>query len=418
LAVAWCAAVAVNRAVIIGGGAAGYFAAIACAEAAPGHEVVICEGSGEVLSKVRISGGGRCNVTHHCFEARTLSGNYPRGTRELLGPLSHFGPREVVAWFAERGVELKAEADGRMFPLSDDSQTIIDCLRSAAQAAGVRVRLHTGVRAVQRADGRLRLTLADEALDAEAVLLATGSARSGQQLAAQLGHTLVPPVPSLFTFTCPEPWIHALSGVSVPLVQLSLHGLREEIRTEGPLLCTHWGLSGPAVLRASAWGARLLHEAAYRCEVRIDWLAGASADAWCAQQRRDHGAKLPRSTPPAALPRRLWEALLDAGGFTAEVAWAQWPRDQLTRLAQQLNACPIRMTGKGVFKEEFVTAGGVARDEVSWRTMESRRCPGFYCAGECLDVDAITGGFNFQNAWTTGWLAGKAMAQRLCGEAS
>jgi predicted Rossmann fold flavoprotein len=402
-------------AVVIGGGAAGFFAAITCAEAAPGQQVLLLEGSGEVLSKVRISGGGRCNVTHHCFDPRALSANYPRGTRELLGPLSRFGPRDVVAWFAARGVELKAEDDGRMFPVTDSSQTIIDCLRSAADAAGVTVRLNTGVRAIQRDGERLRLELAGETLTADVVLLATGSSRSGQQLAAQLGHTLVPPVPSLFTFTCPEPWIRALSGVSVPQVHLSLHGLDGEVDTQGPLLCTHWGLSGPAVLRASAWGARLLHAANYQCEVRIDWLAGASATALCDSLRRHHGGKLPRNTPPPQLPRRLWEALLEASGIDDTQPWAQLGRERLDVLVQRLNACPIAMTGKSVFKEEFVTAGGIAREELSWRTMESRRCPGLYCAGECIDVDAITGGFNFQNAWTTGWLAGNAMGERLIG---
>lgn len=400
-------------AVVIGGGAAGFFAAITCAEAAPGHAVLLLEGSGDVLSKVRISGGGRCNVTHHCFEPRTLATNYPRGTRELLGPLSRFGPRDVVAWFAARGVDLKNEDDGRMFPVTDSSQTIIDCLRAAADAAGVTVRLNTSVRAIERVGNQLKLDLATDTLMADAVLLATGSSRSGQQLAAQLGHTLVPPVPSLFTFTCPEPWIRALSGVSVPLAHISLHGLAEGISASGPLLCTHWGLSGPAVLRASAWGARLLHAADYHCEVRVDWLGGTSGTALCDSMRRAHGGRLPRNTPPPQLPRRLWEALLDTSGISDGVPWAQLSREQLASLIQRLNACPIAMTGKGVFKEEFVTAGGVARDEVSWRTMESRRCPGFHCAGECIDVDAITGGFNFQNAWTTGWLAGNAMGERL-----
>lgn len=400
-------------AAIIGGGAAGFFAAIACAEAAPGHRVVILEGSGDPLAKVRISGGGRCNVTHAAEEAKRLVGSYPRGARELLGPFHRFGPREVVAWFAARGVELKTEDDGRMFPTTDRSDTIIACLRGAADAAGVETRLHAGVRALSRDGAGFALDTASGALAADTVLLATGSAPAGQRLAQGLGHELVAPVPSLFTFTCPEPWIRALAGVSVERVRLRLASLAEPIATEGPLLCTHWGLSGPAVLRASAWGARALHAAGYRCTVEIDFLDGEDATSWIDAQRRSSGARLVRTTPHAALPRRLWEALVTLAGIADDQPWSQLTAAQRTALGGRLGACAVAMTGKGVFKEEFVTAGGVARQEVDWRTMESRRCPGLHLAGECLDVDAITGGFNFQSAWTTGWLAGHAMASRL-----
>ena len=399
--------------VIIGGGAAGFFAAITCAEANPGQSVVILEATGEVLAKVRISGGGRCNVTHDCLEPKTLVGNYPRGTRELLGPFSRFGPRQVIAWFEGRGVELKVEEDGRMFPTTDSSQTIIDCLASAAEAAGVQVRRNAAVKALTREGERWQVTTAGEVITADAVLLATGSGKSGHALAAALGHTVVPPVPSLFTFTIPEPWIRELAGLSVEDVHLTLLDLTEEITTRGPLLCTHWGFSGPAALRASAWGARVLAAVDYRCSVRVDWLAGASAAEWCAGMRRASGAKLPKNSPPSAIPRRLWEALLLRAGIRDGLGWAQLTKEQVEALAGQLNACTVAMTGKSTFKDEFVTAGGVARDEVHWRTMESRRAPGLFIAGECLDVDAITGGFNFQNAWTSGWLAGNAMAERL-----
>jgi predicted Rossmann fold flavoprotein len=250
-------------------------------------------------------------------------------------------------------------------------------------------------------------------MEADAVLLATGSAKSGHRLAEALGHHLVPPVPSLFTFTCPEPWIRALAGVSVDEVHLTLLDLAEEVATRGPLLCTHWGLSGPAVLRASAWGARHLAAAGYRCRVRIDWFAGAPAAEWCATRRREHGAKLPKNTPPAQLPRRLWEALLLRAGVPDGIGWAQLTKERMAALAGDLGACIVSMTGKSTFKEEFVTAGGIAREEINWRSMESRDHPGLFIAGECLDVDAITGGFNFQNAWTGGWLAGQAMAERL-----
>lgn len=400
-------------AVIIGGGAAGFFAAITCAEANPGHAVIILEATGEVLAKVRISGGGRCNVTHDCLEPKTLVGNYPRGTRELLGPFSRFGPRQVIAWFEGRGVELKVEEDGRMFPTTDSSQTIIDCLTSAAEAAGVQVRRNAAVKALTNEGECWQVTTAGEVITADAVLLATGSGKSGHALAAHLGHTVVPPVPSLFTFTIPEPWIKELAGLSVENVHLTLLDLTEEITTTGPLLCTHWGFSGPAALRASAWGARVLAAVNYRCRVRVDWLAGASATDWCAGMRKNHGAKLPKNAPPSAIPRRLWEALLQRAGIRDGIGWAQLTKEQMESLAGQLNACTVTMTGKSTFKDEFVTAGGVAREEVTWRTMESRKAPGLFIAGECLDVDAITGGFNFQNAWTSGWLAGNAMAERM-----
>lgn len=400
-------------AIIIGGGAAGFFAAITCAEANPEHSVIILEATGEVLAKVRISGGGRCNVTHDCLEPKTLVGNYPRGTRELLGPFSRFGPRQVIAWFEGRGVELKVEEDGRMFPTTDRSQTIIDCLTSAAEAAGVEVRTQTVVKALTQVDGRWQVDTATDSITADAVLLASGSGKSGHRLAEALGHTVVQAVPSLFTFTIPEPWIRELSGLSVDPVHLTLLDLAEELTTTGPLLCTHWGFSGPAALRASAWGARLLATVNYRCRVRVDWLAGASAADWCAGMRKNHGAKLPKNAPPSAIPRRLWDALLLRAGVVDGVGWAQLIKDQMDALAGQLNACTVAMTGKSTFKDEFVTAGGVAREEVTWRTMESRKAPGVFIAGECLDVDAITGGFNFQNAWTSGWLAGNAMAERL-----
>jgi predicted Rossmann fold flavoprotein len=406
-----------RTAVIIGGGASGFFAAITCAETNPAHTVIVLEATSDVLAKVRISGGGRCNVTHNCLEPKLLTGNYPRGMRELLGPFSRFGPRHVISWFAERGVELKVEDDGRMFPITDSSQTIIDCLTLAAKNAGVQIRTQAAVKNIlpqmPENPGRWRVDLTSESIAADVVLLATGSSKSGQQLAASLGHVIVPPVPSLFTFTLNEPWLRELAGLSVDQVQLTLLDVGEDITTQGPLLCTHWGISGPATLRASAWGARVLATANYHCRVRIDWLAGASASAWCATMRASSGAKLPKNTPPAAIPRRLWEALLQRADIRDGMGWAQLSKEQLTALSEQLNDCTLTMTGKSTFKDEFVTAGGVARDQVHWRTMESRTAPGIFIAGECLDVDAITGGFNFQNAWTSGWLAGQEMAKQL-----
>jgi predicted Rossmann fold flavoprotein len=407
-------------AIVIGGGAAGCFAAITCAEVAQGHQVHVLEGSATLLAKVRISGGGRCNVTHDCPEPRRLVQAYPRGSRELLGPFARFGPVEAQTWFAERGVPLVREADGRLFPATNQSATVVECLVRAMHDAGVLVHLRRAVRGLTPAappgQGWL-LATADGPLQADAVLMATGSARPAQDLLRSLGLPLVEPVPSLFTFTCAEAWITDLAGVAVEDVRLALPDLDEPYQSRGPLLCTHWGVSGPAVLKASAWAARSLHRAGYRCRLIIDWLPDdpEGSPAAIADRRRRQGAQLVRTHPPSPLPRRLWEALLARAGIDPERTWAQLTAAQSSALHGMLHACPLQMVGKGVFKEEFVTAGGVDRAAVSWRSMESRRHPGLFVAGECLDVDAITGGYNFQHAWTSGYLAGLAMAQRLAG---
>ncbi len=403
-----------GTAVIVGGGAAGFFAAITCAEASPGHEVIILEATGQTLAKVRISGGGRCNVTHDCLIPKKLVTHYPRGSQELLGPFSRFGPEQVIEWFSYRGVTLKTEADGRMFPETDQSQTIIDCLTESAHDAGVKIQLHQPVRAVRRNDSHgWRIEVKNDMIAATTVLLATGSHKSGHKICEHLGHTVVAPVPSLFTCTCQEMWIRTLAGVAVESVTVTLLDTEEKIITHGPLLCTHWGISGPAVLRASAWGARALAAANYKTRITIDWLNGENAQEWCDNMRASSGGKLIKNTTPSVIPRRLWEALVQQAGIAETGTWSQLARDQVASLARQLNECPLTMTGKSTFKDEFVTAGGLARDEINWRTMESRQHAGLFLAGECLDVDAITGGFNFQNAWTTGWLAGNAMAACL-----
>jgi predicted Rossmann fold flavoprotein len=364
---------------------------------------------------VRISGGGRCNVTHACFDPRALSKRYPRGGRALIGPFTRFQPRDTVAWFESRGVTLKTEADGRMFPVTDSSETIIDCLMSAAAAAGVELRTDTGVdHLVRQSDGSFLLTLSDGgAVTADRVLLATGGSRAaaGTSLAALLGHTIEPPVPSLFTFEIRTPWVRALSGLSVPDVEASIPGTR--LRERGPLLFTHWGVTGPSILRLSAWGARDLHARDYRFELEVNWLPTQRADAVAGlldNIRRDQPAKLVTNTPVAPLPSRLWEALVTAAGIANDTRWSQLPRDAQQRLIMQLRETRLAVTGKSLNKDEFVTCGGVRLPEVDFRTMESRVCPGLHLAGEVLDVDGVTGGFNFQAAWTTGWLAGRAMA--------
>jgi len=404
-----------RRVIVVGGGPAGVFAAIACAEAAPKAEVTVLEKGPEFLAKVRISGGGRCNVTHACFEPRELAERYPRGERALIGPFKRFQPRDTVAWFESRGVKLKTESDGRMFPVSDDSRTIVDCLLRAAKVAGVKLLLRCGVERVTRlATGGFELALSDgDTLSCDRLLLATGGCRTTAvgNLAVSLGHTLESPVPSLFTFHIETPWLRELAGISVESAEVSVPGTG--LREQGALLATHWGLSGPAILRLSAWGARELHSLDYRFPLYVNWLPqlGAEAVSGALQSRRNQQpARLVVNTPIPPLPSRLWEALVLAAAVGRDTRWAALTRAALHRLVQQLIRTELPVTGKSMNKDEFVTCGGVPLGEVDFKTMESRVCPGLHFAGELLDVDGITGGFNFQAAWTTGWIAGRAMA--------
>ncbi len=404
-----------RRVVVVGGGAAGIFGAIACAEAAPASQVTVIEKGAALLSKVRISGGGRCNVTHACFDARELALRYPRGGRALLGPFGVFQPRDTVAWFEARGVPLKTEADGRVFPVSDSSGTVVDCLLRAAVAAGVRLRPSCGVEAVtRRAGGGFELTLPRvERLVCDRLLLATGGCRTAAAgaLAVTLGHALEPPVPSLFAFHVETAWVRELAGVSVEAVEASVPAAG--VRERGALLLTHQGLSGPAVLRASAWGARALHGLGYRFPLRLNWLPDLTDDEVaeeCNRRRRDQPARLVVNTPFAPLTARLWERLVVASGIERGTRWAELTRAGQQRLVRQLVRTELPVTGKSMNKDEFVTCGGVRLSEVAFKTMESRVCPGLFLAGELLDIDGVTGGFNFQAAWTTGWIAGRALA--------
>ena len=396
---------------MVGGGAAGFFAAIAAAE--QGSRVILLEKTARVLDKVRISGGGRCNVTHACFEPREFVTRYPRGGKALLSPFQKFSARDTVAWFEARGVKLKAEADGRMFPITDSSQTIVDCLVSAAQAAGVTVRLNSSVQCVvKNAAGQFELTVGDEKLICDRLLLATGGCRAAAagQLAASLGHTIEAPVPSLFTLQIASPWLASLAGVAVT-AEVSVPGTK--LRERGPVLITHWGLSGPAILRLSAWGARALHDLNYQFALHINWLPESSAEAIQQEfqaRRVTCGAKLLLNVPLFPLTTRLWEQLVAASGVPRDTRWSALSRPQAQALAQQLLRTEFRVTGKSLNKDEFVTCGGVKLDEVNFKTMESKLCPGLHFAGELLDIDGVTGGFNFQAAWTTGHVAGHAMA--------
>jgi predicted Rossmann fold flavoprotein len=399
--------------VVIGGGAAGFFAAITCAEAQPDARVTIVERGASVLQKVKISGGGRCNVTHACFDARELVQHYPRGSRELLGPFLRFGPSDTVAWFEARGVRLKAEADGRMFPVTDSSQTIVECLWQAARQAGVVVQMSARVEGIfQEKENRWRVEIARAApLHADAVLVAAGSSESVWQWLGQLGHRVVPPVPSLFTFNVRDPRLQDLAGVSVPSATVEVADTR--LRARGPLLVTHWGLSGPAILRLSAWGARDLHDVAYAFSLKINWLGDTPLDEVLRivqQQKTESGKKQVAANPQCGLPTRLWQRLVAAAGIGEGLRWADLDKKNTLALATELCAGTYAVRGKSTFKEEFVTAGGVDLREVNFKTFESKLHPGLYFAGEVLDVDAITGGFNFQAAWTGGFIAGHAMA--------
>lgn len=403
-----------TRVIVIGGGAAGFFAAIACAEANPAAHVVLYEATAHPLAKVRISGGGRCNVTHACPEPRELVKRYPRGGRELLGPFHRFGPRDTIAWFAARGVELKTEDDGRMFPVTDDSATIVACLRRAADQAGVKVFTAMGVRTVERTDDRFSVEFTDNSVgEFDRVLVATGGNKgsAGQLIAAHLGHTIEPSVPSLFTFHIDDSRIRGLEGLSVPAAATSVRGTK--LKETGGLLITHWGMSGPAILKLSAWGARELANRGYKFPLIVSWADGrtvAQAQETLVSARLANPKKQIATWNPFALPSRLWERLIVAAGITPESVWTSVSNNSLQALAGQIAAAEFTVEGKSLNKDEFVTCGGVRLREVDFKTMESRVCPGLHFAGEVLDIDGITGGFNFQAAWTTGWLAGRAMA--------
>jgi len=404
---------------IIGGGAAGYFAAIAAAEANPALRVMILERNRNPLSKVRISGGGRCNVTNACFDPAELVKNYPRGAQALRGPFTRFAPQDTMAWFERRGVTLKTERDGRVFPITDDSATIVNCLMDAAARAGVSLRTGANVGGVQRVAGGYAITLLPPRADDNAqeilcakLLLASGSSAKGWAMAHALGHTIIAPAPSLFSFVISAPALQDLAGVAVKEARLRLDGTRHE--QTGPVLITHQGLSGPAALKLSAWAARELHERQYAAGLEVSWLPHLHDDALrqtLAEYKQSRGPQLVAAHSPfGVLPHRLWQKLAHAAEIHEDQRWAKLPRANMEKLIRELLHGRYAICGKGEFKEEFVTCGGVALDEVNFKTMESKLLPGLFFAGEVLDIDALTGGFNLQNAWTTGWIAGNAMA--------
>ncbi len=407
------------EAIAIGGGAAGFFGAIACAETNPNIRVTLIEAGRKPLAKVRISGGGRCNVTHHCFDPVRLVENYPRGGKALRGAFTRFQPQDTVKWFESRGVKLKTEDDGRMFPVTDSSETIINCLIEAANKAGVKLLTGVGAKSVinhflDDEKGNFEVELKNgKRLQCDRLLIATGSNPLGYRWAKNLGHKIESPVPSLFTFNIKDTRLKDLAGVRVDNVLVRLGQGKNKLEQTGALLITHWGVSGPAILKLSAWGARNLYDRKYNASLQINWLPEHNQETikqYLLQLKSEIPKKKISGYCPLNLPKRLWQSLVSYVGIKEQKIWTELSKQELNKLVIELVGGQYQITGKGVFKEEFVTCGGVSLKEINFKTMESKKCPNLYFAGEILDIDGVTGGFNFQSAWTTSWLAGKAMS--------
>jgi predicted Rossmann fold flavoprotein len=422
--------------IVIGGGAAGFYGAIHIAEANPVLKVAILERGKQVLSKVKVSGGGRCNVTHAQFDPLELTKNYPRGEKELLGPFHTHCSRDTVAFFEKRNIPIKTEADGRMFPVTNSSKTIIDCFLQEAEKLGITLLRNSAVVDLipiapegKFPEGGWSVISIKKMYKAKKILLATGSNQKMWHVMKKLGHTLVDPVPSLFTFNVDDPRIRGIQGVSTEArvevlakktmgKEISIH-LRSKIRrtaklaAQGPLLITHWGMSGPAILKLSAWGARMLNDYNYKFKIRINWLPDYHREGVLShlmQIKEVESKKTLLRTHAVDIPRRLWIYFLMAAGFTRDMKWAAVTSRQLADLAFQLTQSEFSVDGKSTFKEEFVTAGGIDLKEINFKTFESKLLPNLYFAGEIINVDAITGGFNFQNAWTGAYIAAGAIS--------
>ncbi|BDB56537.1 flavoprotein [Flavobacterium ammonificans] len=398
---------------IVGGGAAGFFSAINIVERNPKLKVAILERGKEVLSKVRISGGGRCNVTHACFEPNELVKFYPRGEKELRGPFHQFGAGDTIEWFEKHGVELKIEDDGRMFPVSNSSQTIIDCFLNASKKLGISILTGQSVQSIFNTGGSdgnyWKIETQTETYLAEKLILATGSNPKIWDLLHTFGHAIVTPVPSLFTFNIKDSRIKELPGIAT---QATVKVKDTKLESTGPLLITHWGMSGPAILKLSAWGARILHDKNYQFTIEVNWLndiESEEAEMLLKELKQEHAKKTVAKKSPFELQNRLWESLVLASGISNETKWADLSKIQLQNLANQLTKGLFQVNGKSTFKEEFVTAGGIDLKEINFKTMESKLHPNLYFAGEIVNIDAITGGFNFQNAWTSGFIVADAI---------
>lgn len=390
--------------IIVGGGAAGFFTAINIAEKNPKLKIAILERGKEVLSKVRISGGGRCNVTHACFEPNELVRFYPRGEKELRGPFHQFCSGDTIEWFEKHGVELKIEDDGRMFPVSNSSQTIIDCFLKATEKLGIKVLTGQSVQSIFKKENYWKIETQSDNFAAEKLVMATGSNPKIWEMLQQQGHAIISPVPSLFTFNIKDPRIKELPGVAA---QVTVNVKDTKLESTGPLLITHWGMSGPAILKLSAWGARILHDKNYQFTIFVNWLNDIDtedAEKILKELKQEHAKKAVSKKSPFDFPNRLWETLVLASSIETDTKWADLSKIQLQNLALQLTQAKFQVNGKSTFKEEFVTAGGIDLKEINFKTMESKLHQNLYFAGEIVNIDAITGGFNFQNAWTSGFI--------------
>lgn len=441
------------RIAVIGGGAAGFFAGIRTAELLVTNsihvqrncEITIFESTKETLSKVLISGGGRCNVCHNPLKPVTeIAKGYPRGNKELLGPLSKlFGPQDTYDWFISRGVQLKTESDGRVFPTTDRAQSIKDALEAAASRTGIlKVESNKKVKNVIHSNGKFRVSLADETIGPDKdlfdrLIIATGSAKVGHTIAESLGHSIVPPIPSLFSFKINDSNLTDLSGLSTETSRVKLlvskvfasenkelvkQNLVPMLTQTGPVLITHQGLSGPGILKLSAYGARIMAELKYRFEIEIAWICSVTNDELISRFQREKtefpNRSIGRQFPDLddtteLLSKRLWQYLITRSGLSSDTVWQKLSKSDISRLALSITACKYLVEGRGLYRDEFVTAGGVKLTEVNFETMESKIVPGLYFAGEVLDIDGITGGYNFQSAWTSGWVAGSACGSSL-----
>ena len=405
-----------QKLIVIGGGAAGFFCAVNAAKMNPVLEVIIVEKTSKLLGKLKISGGGRCNVTHACFSMTDMIKKYPRGSTFLKKAFHQFFTTDTITWFKERGVDLKTEDDGRMFPVTNTSQTIVDCLMQEVNKYGVEILMNKEVKAVNKINNHWQLLFSNETvMEADFICIASGGYPKSAQFEwlQKIGHTIETPVPSLFTFNIPGNGITSLMGITVENVTVKVAGTK--LVEQGPLLITHWGMSGPVILKLSAWGARLLADNNYTFTTVVNWIPAFNEQTLktkLQEVRFDVAAQKICNRNPFGLPQRLWQYLLEQSGINLEMRWADLPAKEQNKLIKLLCGQEFNVSGKTTFKEEFVTAGGVVLNEIDHQTMESKIAPNIFFCGEVTDTDGVTGGFNFQNAWTTGFIAAKAIASK------
>lgn len=400
--------------IVVGGGAAGFFGAINAAMQDPSLRIAILERTQQVLSKVRISGGGRCNVTHACFEPQNLVKNYPRGGRELIGPFTRFQPTHTIDWFKEQGVILKVEQDGRMFPVTDSSETIISCFLRLTRQLKIDLLLGSRIESVAKENDLFKINLENGSMTARNLLLASGSSPKGYELVKAFGHSIIAPVPSLFTFNVPSSPLLDLAGIAVSDVEVTLPG--SHLKQKGPLLLTHWGFSGPAILKLSAFGARFLHEADYKAKLLINWLPNWKTEElieyFSTAQKKEPSRKL-SVEDLGSMPKNFTKRLFSLIDLPPEIRFGELSKKRIQQLVALLQTYEATIEGKTTYKQEFVTCGGIALNEVNFKKMESKKVSGLFFAGEILDIDGVTGGFNFQSAWTTSWLSAQAIAEQI-----